>query len=204
MNTRKQYVEQTYTVAEYLAQEEQADYKSEYRNGKIVNMSGGTLNHGKLITNVGYQLERALEKSEHRCLYFGTEIKIHVDTANSFVYSDGMLVCGEVEVSDLDQNAITNPVLVVEVLSESTERYDRSAKFRKYCSLPAFKEYILIDQYQPIVDSLYRMEKGYWKMQATIGLDKSLYINTLDCHIPLEDIYKNTRQLQTPQFRLDF
>ena len=98
---------------------------------------------------------------------------------------------------------VINPILIVEVLSKSTESYDRGDKFHKYCSLPSFREYVLIDQYKPVIDILYREDASYWKMITTIGLDKSIYLNTIDAHIALADIYRNTQNLAVPQFKLD-
>lgn len=196
--------EKIYTVEEYLAMEEKAEYKSEYHHGKIVAMSGGTLNHNKIGSNMAYQLERLLDTENSTCEYYNNDTKIFIDIAESFLYSDGMLICGEVEHSEKNKNAIINPVLVIEVLSDSTEKYDRGEKFHKYCSLPSFKEYILIDQYQPVIDTLYRMDEGYWKMVTTIGLDKNLYINTLGSYIPMSKVYKKAQRLKKPQFKIEF
>lgn len=196
--------EKVYTVEEYLTMEEKAEYKSEYRHGKIVAMSGGTLNHSLISSNMNTQIGIILEDKISTCNYFNSDAKIHIESANSFVYSDGLLVCGEIETAEQDKNSIINPVLVIEVLSDSTEKYDRGDKFHKYCSLPSFKEYILIDQRKPVIDSLYRSNEGYWKMVTTIDLDKELYINTLDHNIPMNKIYRNAQRLEQPQFKMQF
>ncbi|MEN0051446.1 MAG: Uma2 family endonuclease, partial [Bacteroidota bacterium] len=102
-----------------------------------------------------------------------------------------------------DPNAVTNPILVVEVLSKSTERYDRGDKFHKYCSLPSFKEYILIDQYKPVVDILYREDIKYWKMATAIGLEESFYIHTLDLTLQMKNLYQGTQKLNPPNFKME-
>ncbi|MDZ4703221.1 MAG: Uma2 family endonuclease [Saprospiraceae bacterium] len=130
-------------------------------------------------------------------------VRIYIERADFVVYPDGMVICGDIQTAEPDRNAVINPVLIIEVLSKSTESYDRGDKFHKYCSLPSFKEYVLIDQNKPVVDVLYKKTAAYWKMVITIGLDKSIYLNSLDCSIQLSDIYRNTQNLATPQFKLD-
>ncbi|MEO0338811.1 MAG: Uma2 family endonuclease, partial [Bacteroidota bacterium] len=81
---------------------------------------------------------------------------------------------------------------------DSSEQYDRGSKFHKYCSLPSFKEYVLISQHRPVVDVLFRQEKTYWRMTTTIGLDKSIYLNNIACEIPMEEIYRGCNNLLPP------
>ncbi|MEO0474226.1 MAG: Uma2 family endonuclease, partial [Bacteroidota bacterium] len=110
-------------------------------------MAGGTLNHSKLGSNIMAQLIN--RESTNGCSSFNGDAKIRVDSGNRFVYPDALVVCGEIESSQYDPNSITNPILVVEVLSDSTEKYDQGEKFRIYRNLPSFKEYVLIDQKRP-------------------------------------------------------
>ena len=135
---------------------------------------------------------------------FNSDVKIYIKKHNRFVYSDGFMVCGNMKTAQEDHNAIINPMLIIEVLSQSTGNYDRGQKFHKYCTLPSFCEYLLISQHQPIVDSLYRMDKSFWKMVTIIGLDKSVYINSLDCMLPMKEIYHMVQQLLPPQSALNF
>lgn len=179
-------------------------HKSEFEQGQIRALSGGTLNHGIIGNNINTSLNNSLREREKNCIAINGDVRIWIEQAQSFVYLDAMLICGEIERSEKDPHAVVNPVLIVEVLSKSTESYDRGNKFHKYCSLPSFREYVLIDQTKPVVDVLYRADAAYWKMVTTIGLDKSIYINTLDYYIPLKDIYRNTQDLLNPPFQLDF
>jgi Uma2 family endonuclease len=188
------------TIKEYLAQEEIAEFKSEYEDGSIRAMSGGSINHGLIGGSVYNAIRNQIDAKGLQCLPMNSDIRLFIDSASSFVYPDMSVVCGDVEVSEEDKNAYTNPILVVEVLSKSTGSYDRGDKFHKYCSLPSFKEYVLIDQYKPVVDVLYKEGSDYWKMVTTIGLDKSIYLHTLDTHISMQDIYQNARELQEPNF----
>ncbi len=192
------------TIEEYLAQEDQSDIKSEYEHGEITAMSGGTLNHGIISNNINTELNNLIKEKGGNCVPINGDVRIFIEKAESFVYPDGMVICGDIETSDHDQNSIINPMLVVEVLSNSTESYDRGDKFHKYGSLPSFREYVLIDQYKPVIDILYKEDPSYWRMTTTIGLDKSIYLNSLDCRIKVADIYRNTQGLATPQFKLEF
>ena len=192
-----------FSIEEYLILEEQAEIKNEYDHGRIVAMSGGTLNHGIIGNNINTELSNSVRSKELECITINGDVRIFIENADSFVYPDGMVICGDIQTFKTDENSVVNPVLIVEVLSKSTESYDRGDKFHKYCSLPSFKEYVLIDQYKPVIDILYREDSSYWKMLTTIGLDKKIYLNTLDCFIEMSDIYRNAQNLASPQFKLD-
>jgi Uma2 family endonuclease len=137
----------TYSIEEYLKLEEQADFRNEYRDGEIIAMSGGTINHGLIGSNTNALLNPLAARNG--CIAFHNDVRVYLDNANSFIYPDAMIVCGDIETSPHDKNAVINPVLVVEVLSKSTESYDRGEKFRWYRSLPSFQEYVLIDSESP-------------------------------------------------------
>lgn len=194
---------ENYSIADYLVIDNQSDTKNEYFNGVIIGMAGGTLNHGIIGNNINTAINNGLRANEKKCTAINGDVKIYIEKANSIVYPDGMVICGAIKTAELDQNSVTNPILIVEVLSQSTERNDRGSKFHKYCSLPSFREYVLIDQYQPVIDILYRSEEKYWKMVTIIGLDKSIYLNSIQLEIKMADIYRNTIKLNNPQFSLD-
>ena len=190
-------------IGEYLALEERSETKNEYENGQIVAMSGGTLNHGIIGNNINTALSNAIHVQQRPCISINGDVKIFIEQANSFVYPDGMVICGPIATYEQDEHSVINPVLIVEVLSKSTESYDRGDKFHKYCSLPSFKEYVLIDQYKPVIDVLFREDSAYWKMVTTIGLEKSIYLHSVNAHIEMADIYRNAQNLAAPQFKLD-
>ena len=193
-----------YTITDYLDIDNQSDIKNEYNNGLIRSMSGGTLNHGIIGNNINSEINNSLKTSNKKCTSINGDVRIYIENANSFVYPDGIVVCGKIETHDKDAHSIINPKLIIEVLSKSTESYDRGDKYHKYCSLESFCEYVLIDQYKPVVVTLFRSEKGVWEMISTIGLDKSVYLNSIDTYIKMEDIYRNSIGLNSPQFSLDF
>lgn len=202
----------TYSIQEYLSVEKEAIERCEYYDGFIRGMSGATINHGVLCNNIGTILNVGNQKKEKNCTAIGSEVKVRIEKTNSFVYPDAMLICGDIETSEQDQNietseqdqnAVVNPILIVEVLSNSTERHDRSDKFRMYCSLPSFREYVLIDQYKAIVDVLYKADPTYWKMTSAIGLDQSFYLHTLDLEVQMTTLYRGVQQLGPPIMKMD-
>jgi len=194
----------TYSVEEYLKILEESPVKLEYGNGQIFSKVGGSFNHSLIANNINLTISFALNAQNSTCFGLNSDIQVFIETADSIVFPDGAFMCSDPDFSETKINAITNPVLVIEVLSKSTSDYDRGAKFRKYCSLPSFQEYVLIDQYQPIVDTLFRADNKSWNMVTTIGLDKTIHLRSLDVTIRMEDIYKNTVNLQDPPFLLDF
>ena len=191
-----------YTHEEYFELLEQSNERLEYHNGEVVMMAGGTLNHSLISNNVNAEVRAAL-KGHSDCISFNGDLKVYVEKTDNYVFPDGMVICGGAKMHNGSRSIITNPKLVIEVLSKSTQGYDRGDKFHKYCSLSSFCEYVLIDQYQPIVDTLFRAEKGLWQMRTTIGLEQSIYLHSIDATIQLADIYQNTVDLAEPQFRLD-
>jgi len=201
--TSPQSVKEYYTKEEYLAFEEASEGKHEYYAGRIVAMAGGTLDHSTISTNVTSALQSILMSENKPCRPFNSDAKIYVEKSESYVYPDTSVVCGEVETHDVKNDGITNPILIVEVLSDSTASYDRGVKFRKYCSLPSFKEYVLITQDEPIVEVLFR-DVDFWRMTTTVGLDRSVRLNSLNIEIPMGLIYRDIKNLPVPQFGLDF
>lgn len=195
---------ENHSISDYIGIDNESVMKHEFDNGTIHAMSGGTVNHGIIGNNINSEINNILKNNQNDCIPINGDVKIFIEKANSFVYPDGMVVCGKIETYENDSNSIVNPKLVIEVLSKSTESYDRGDKFHKYCSLPSFNEYILINQLKPVVDILFRSEKGVWKMTTIIGLDKTVHLNSINATIKMQDIYRNAIDLNNPQFRLDF
>lgn len=189
-----------YSISDYLEREAQSEEKHEFWDGIVVAMSGGTIPHNLISGNIFYALR---DKKKKGCTVFNSDQRVYFNELNHYVYPDISVVCGDIEVSDKDEHAVVNPVLIVEVLSDKTAAYDRGEKFRKYRSLPSFKEYILIDQEQPVVDILFREDGKFWRMQTIIGLGKMVPVYTLEIEIAMDDIYLNIPGLKEPQIKLD-
>lgn len=176
-----------YSLEEYLTREDQSEYKSEFYNGEIFDMSGGTIPHGLIGANVSRELGVALLDKD--CSVFGGEVKVRIELANAFVYPDAMVVCGKVERFGDRPDAVTNPVIVVEVLSDSTGSWDRGGKFRQYELLPSVREYVLVEQKEAQIDVFRRDEKGFWLLERYAGLDASVEFKSVGVSIPCKRIY---------------
>ncbi len=185
-----------YSIESYLNVEETTGIKHEYEDGRIFALAGGTLNHSRICRNISVSLFN--ETKDSNCEAFNTEAKVFIASANSFVYPDASVVCGEVEMHEKDQNAIANPVLIVEVLSKSTAKNDRATKFIKYRTLPSFKEYVLIHQNSPIVETYYKLESNHWEISTFMGLQSRMELKSINAKIPLKDIYQDVTQLEKP------
>ncbi len=178
------------SISEYIKIEQQTDTKYEYHNGSIYAMAGGTLNHGLICGNIFGEIRTALKHKKSDCKVMNSEIKLHVKEKNSFLYPDTMIVCGEIEKSQLESNAVTNPVVIIEVLSKSTANYDRGDKFFFYRQIDSLQEYILIEQDKAQIE-VYKKKGDLWKITRIAGVDNFLPISSLNIKLKLEDIYEN-------------
>ena len=184
-----------YTLEEYLALEKLAEYKSEFWNGTIVAMAGGKPNHNKIANSIGRAIENELDKRNKNCSTFNSDQKVYIPKFNHGVYPDCMVICGEEELHEKSTAMVTNPSLIIEVLSKSTKDYDKSEKFEGYRSLPSFKEYVLIWQTIPKVQSWYKEAEDLWRISSAFGLDKTIQLHSIDCTIQLKDIYRRVTNL---------
>ncbi len=157
-----------YTPAEYLALEEKAEYKSEYVDGYIFKMAGGTEAHIQISFNM---TKLFADKLRGKCRAYQSEMKVWVDEIGTFFYPDVTVVCGERKFYKNRRDAVVNPILLIEVLSESTTDYDKNDKFFTYQHIESFQEYILISQHRPAVQQYLRQADETWKYKATIGLN---------------------------------
>lgn len=166
--------DQRYPLDEYFQLEEKATYKSEFHNGKIIPTAGGTIEHGVLSGHIYALLLMLFFNSEEEIKVYSSEQKIYISEYSKGLYSDTCVVKGKEKTYQGGNQAILNPTLIVEVASKSTERYDRYGKFRMYRSLPSFEEYVIIDQYMPVVEVFYKIAEDKWQMSSFVGLDKTI------------------------------
>ena len=178
-----------YTFLEYLDLEESSDIKHEYRNGLVYAMAGGSYEHNLIGGNTIKSIGNMLDKKGSDCKTLTSDMKIYIEAINEAVFPDISILCGNPEFPQGTKNAIKNPSLIIEVLSKSIEAYDRGNKFLKYRQLPSFKEYVLISQYEPKVESFYRHDESFWRISTALGLDSSIHLYSIDCDIALKDIY---------------
>jgi Uma2 family endonuclease len=176
-----------YTPEEYLTLERAAVYKSEYLNGEIYAMSGGTPNHSEIAVSVGSELRTQLKRTP--CHVFSSDLKIKTTSSSLFSYPDVSVICGQPQFHDAHQDVVTNPVVIVEVLSDSTEAYDRGRKFFQYRQIDTLMDYILISQKEPYIDHFTKHQDGRWAVTTVVGLSSSLRIASIDCTLLLSEIY---------------
>lgn len=176
------------TPDEYLAAERLSDYRSEYLDGGVYPMTGGTANHIRIVSNIITQLNNQLDGRP--CDVFPTDMKVRLPDSRKFFYPDVVVVCGELQYHDGRKDIILNPDLVVEVLSPSTEAFDRGAKFKAYQTIEFLKEYVLVSQDKPLVEQFVRNSDGKWTYMAAEGLESSIVLPSVECTLNLSAVYK--------------
>jgi len=150
------------TYADYLAFEATSDTKHEYVNGEVFAMAGGTLTHSALSAAVVTALSIALR--DRRCRVLSSDARVRSKATGMATYPDVTVVCQKIEVADDDQHGVLNPTLIVEVLSDSTEAYDRGAKAAHYRRIASLREYVLVAQGEPLIEVYRRNERGNWEL----------------------------------------
>lgn len=186
------------TYAEYLEFEQASDIKHEYLRGEVralhrdEAMEGPPPEHAALIAAVIIELGNALR--DRPCRVYASSLRIRIDATELTTYPDASVVCGPVVTSKVDRNAITNPLLIVEVLSDSTEAYDRGEKFDHYRRLPSLREYLLVSQRRPKLESYRKNEQGIW-MLSEAGAGETLELAALDgVRLDVDRIYRDPTQ----------
>jgi Uma2 family endonuclease len=188
-----------YTLAEYLEFEESTPLKHEFHDGEILAMSGGSPEHALITANALRVIGNALAGKP--CRVYSADLKVAIGAAPDVQYPDGSVVCGPLEFHPADSNRrlVTNPKLIVEVLSPSTEAYDRGEKFRRYRSLPSLQEYVLISQTAPIVETFLRQPDGRFVIAATYsGLEARAELSSLQIEIALSEIFSDVEFPEVP------
>ena len=175
-----------YTPEEYLKLEEQAEYKSEYRDGEIIPMTGGTTDHNEISLNLTTNLRFNLRKQGYRV--YMADVRLWIPRYRVYTYPDVMLIQGEAIYADKGTTTVMNPVLIAEVLSPSTQNYDQGDKFAYYRSIPEMKEYILISQKRYHVMQHTKTEAG-WLLTEHETEDAVVKLASADLEIELSDLY---------------
>lgn len=182
------------SVNEYLELENSATQKHELIEGEIYAMTGTTRMHNRIVGNIFAYLH-PLMKGKLCKLYF-SDIRVHVEMTDLITYPDLVITCGEELLRDTYKDTLLNPKCIIEVLSDSTEKYDRGEKFSHYQKIENLTEYILVSQNKFTVESYIRDKNNKWIYSIQEGQKSILTINTIDINIPLETIYFNTDDLK--------
>lgn len=172
---------------EFLAFERASDERHEYRDGEIVAMSGAKLAHNTISTNCSGLLWQHLKGKD--CENFSSDMRVWVPKTKLYAYPDIVVVCGEAEFVDDEFDTLINPILLIEILSDSTESYDRGQKFKNYRSIDSLREYVLISQKTPSIEKYVKHGDGFWMLSEASGLDSNITLESIDCPLSLSDVY---------------
>jgi Uncharacterized protein conserved in cyanobacteria len=172
---------------EYLERERRAEFKSEYIRGEVFAMSGATARHTLIAANVLGELRQRLKGGP--CRVYGSDLRVKAEKAGHYAYPDVVVVCGEPEFEDKYFDTLLNPKVIVEVLSPSTENYDRGEKFRSYRTLPSLQEYVLVSQDEPLVERYVRQSDVNWLLAPFAGITAELPFESLSVVVPFGEIY---------------
>ncbi|MEH2384638.1 MAG: Uma2 family endonuclease [Nostoc sp.] len=176
-----------YTPEEYLELEEVAEYKSEYIDGQIISMAGGTVNHNQIALNLSTELNFAFKKQNYRV--FMGDVRLWISQKRTYTYPDVMILAGEPEFFNNRRDIILKPQIIVEVLSKSTKGYEREDKFQAYRTISTFQEYLLIDQTRIHVDQFSKTGKKQWALREYDEEDEAIALVTVPFEISLQDLY---------------
>jgi Uma2 family endonuclease len=177
------------TLEEYQAIAETALERYEYCNGEMIVISGGTATHSAIAINILVYLGFLLRDTDFRL--YNSDLRLWIPEYHCGTYTDLMVVNHEPEFNDDRTDEILNPLFIVEVLSPSTEAYDRGDKFRKYRSIPSFCEYLLVSQTELYIEQYFRLEQGdRWQLQAYDQLNQIITLESLKIELPLQEIYR--------------
>ncbi len=179
------------TPEEYLAREEIAGHRSEYYQGEIFAMAGGSINHNRIVKNCINHFEAEL--NDENCEAFVENIRLWIKANGLFTYPDLVVVCGEAELYPDRDDTIVNPLVIIEVLSKSTKDYNRFEKFKLYRSIPTLQEYILIDQYTIHVEQYYLEAPKKWVLVEYNQLVDVVKFAKINFQISLQDIYRRVK-----------
>ena len=175
------------TAVEYLRAERQSEQKSEFFAGEVFAMAGGSRDHNRIKENLVGELYSRLKGGP--CQTFSSDQRVLVEIAGLYTYPDVLIMCGPATHDPADRDTLTNPTSIIEVLSKSTERYDRGAKFRAYQQIPTLIEYILVAQDEAVCERYVRQADGSWALVSFVGLTAVLAITSVMARIPLIDVY---------------
>ena len=179
------------TLEEYLALERKAETKSEYLDGEMFEMPGVTRQHAQIVFNLGTELTMQLWDRPFSAL--GPELRVKVSETGLYTYPDVLIVGGEGKVEDDHDDTVLDPLVIFEVLSDSTESYDRGKKFAHYRALDSLKEYFLVSQKEYRIERFARQEEGNWLYSEVTDPEGSIEIASVVCRVPLSRVYHKVR-----------
>ncbi len=179
----------TITPAEYLALDREADHKSEYFDGELFAMAGASPEHVLIVSNIVAELQSALR--DKPCVIFSTDLRLRISSTGHYAYPDVAVACGELEFADDHRDTLVNPVVIFEVLSESTQDYDRGSKFAHYRTIKSLMHYVLVAQDKPHVEYFTRESvEDPWVLWETDRQEDSIPLGVIDCNLTVGSLYR--------------
>jgi Uma2 family endonuclease len=180
-----------FTPEEYLVLERKAEYKSEYLDGEILAMTGASRKHNLISTNAITALNKQLENRP--CELYGSDMRVKVSQTGLYTYPDLVVVCDEPQFEDMELDTLLNPTLIIEILSKSTENYDRGEKFEHYRSIETLKEYLLIAQKKHHVMLYTRQADNNWLLSEKKSINDTISLSSINCDLLLTDVYRKVK-----------
>jgi Uma2 family endonuclease len=179
------------TPQEYLIRERQASTKSEFYRGEVVEMVRGTANHSLIAANFVGEVRNALK--DKPCTVFNSDLRVQVQSTGLYTYPDATIVCGELEFDDDQRDTLLNPTVIVEVLSDSTEKYDRGKKSNHYRQITSLKELILIAQDRPHAERFTRQTNGDWLFHEQKEMNADFELKSLGISVAMSELYRGVK-----------
>jgi Uma2 family endonuclease len=180
-----------YTAEAYLQQERNATHKSEYYKGEIFAMAGASLIHNEIVGNIIFALKDALRKQKKSCRVFPSDLRLHIPANTLYTYPDVSVICGEPQFTDDNFDVITNPIVLVEVLSESTKSYDRGEKFKLYRDIETLQNYVLVASDSHLVEVFTKKTDNLWELRIYENFDENVELGSLNISVSMQEIYLN-------------
>lgn len=184
------------TEAEYLEIERAAEFKSEFFDGEMFAMAGGTPQHSLIATNLAAEFRHRLRAGP--CVPFNSDLRVKVEATGLCTYPDLSVICGPPQFAEGTDDTGVNPTVLVEVLSDSTEAYDRGKKFEHYRQIGTLQEYLLVSQKEPHLDHFIRQPDGRWLLNEAAGLEAKLDLPSLRIPISLAEVYAKVNFAPAP------
>ena len=179
-------IKKTWAPEEYLAWERMQPEKHEFHGGEVFDMAGATLEHNQIVINVGAELRALLR--EKPCRVCASDLRVKIPATGLYTYPDASVICGRPEFEDDKLDTLLNPLILVEVLSGSTEDYDRGTKFTNYRSIASFRDYVLISTDKVLVEYHTRKEDGSWVLREYRAGER-FKLESVGCELAVDELY---------------
>ena len=179
---------QQITPEEYLQRERNAEFRSEYFRGEMFAMASASASHNLIVLNAAASLREQLKRKP--CTVYPSDLKLRIEATGLYTYPDVSVVCGEPKLESDGGDVLLNPIILIEVLSDSTEAYDRGKKFEHYRTIPTLKHYVLIAQDRYSIDCFTLHQDGNWILASGQGVEAKIKLESIDCELAVPEVYE--------------